>query len=296
MVSGAIASPVSHSVEDERFRMKTVVLQLGETQAGKRLLQKARRYWNVRTDAELLSHLGWSTISKTDAVLTRKFDPKTGEESRDRHVNVFLKRDQSVAETVLDLAHELVHATEESGWDPYDPSLRAVDYIHQSIEGRGGEVEAVYQECLVSVEIAPVYVLPYDRCARYTTEHTVEGGHDHAHTHHSVQRKKIVDDFYRVGEQYESLVDRLGAHAKRLVHLSGADANLISSTWNEPYPLALYLEFEAMTASACKNSERRLARLERKAARAPASAVIKNQRKRTQQFLKARCEQKLLTE
>lgn len=135
-------------------RLQGVVQVLGKSPSGKRLLEQAQAFWNLKDSREVVRFLRWDTASRTDAVLIRHFDPRTGIEDRERKVTVYLRANQKLEEVVMDLAHELSHAVAKPVWDPYDPQLSAGDYLYSSIEGPGGEIEAVSRECQVAHELA----------------------------------------------------------------------------------------------------------------------------------------------
>jgi hypothetical protein len=124
--------------ESDRLRRALEILEHVPT--GRELLGRAQKFWDLPRRADVREALAWGRASKTDAVLTRHFDPKTGAETRERQVTIYLKQNQPLEDLVLDLAHELVHATSRPTWDPYDPHLTAGRYVWAAIEGEGGEV------------------------------------------------------------------------------------------------------------------------------------------------------------
>lgn len=216
----------------------------------------------------------WGRASKTDAVLVRHYDSQTGKETRERRVTIFLRASQTEEEVLLDLAHELVHATSQPPWDPYDPELTAARYIHAAIDGEGGEVAAVQAECRVHFELArhdPS--LSSDgglRCRSYMGKNSAE---------------KIRRDFYRVGQWQAELRARLGKEAALMPELSSEPPALYSSTGGAPYPIALWEEFRSLTEAACENSRRRASsELEQKP-----PATLTDSERETLHFLLRRC-------
>jgi hypothetical protein len=244
---------------------------LEKVPSGRQILENARKRFHARDNRELQGIFRWSGVSRTDAVLTRHFDPVTQSEVRERKVTVYLRRDQGLEDLVLDIAHELTHATSTPEWDPYDPKLTAVQYIHATIDGQGGEVAAVTQECRVSLELAQTYGTSSRRCHRYTTDGTSR----------SISSDRIREEFYRVGRHLGQMVQWLPEALQEFPLLSNQDPTLISSTGQAPYPVALYREFNEMTQIACENSRKRLeiASPDRR----PAS------REATREFLSRRC-------
>lgn len=265
--------------------LKQVLAALQTSAAGRGLLDRAVERWQLKTQADVQTYLRWGVVSKTDAVLTRHFDPETGKEERTRQVLIYLRKDLSLQDAVLDLAHEMVHATETPLWDPYDPELTPTRYIQAAIEGRGGEVSAVLQECEVARDFlrvtreraqrlagAAAKASIAERCVRYYDAKA-----------DVVSRERVLKDFYSVGKWKGRLQEQLGRAKHELPLLSEAEPVLFSSTGRTPYPVALYEEFEQMNEVACRNSRRR----HESADRAPASlgtGLNENAR-----FLQRRC-------
>lgn len=233
---------------NERFHRALDILSHVPT--GKRLLARAQEFWRFGKPMDLVARLKWGKASKTDAVLTRHFNPRTGVESRDREVTIYLRESQGLEDLVLDIAHELVHATTRPSWDPYDPKLTAGKYIWAAIEGEGGEVPAVAMECRVGFEVHDRYgaaLHAVERCRNYLKE---ASGLE-------PDPALIRRDFYRVGHWDDELSKQLGAERALFPMLSAELPRLYSSTGNAPYPVALFREFEEITQIACENSRRR---------------------------------------
>lgn len=238
---------------------------------GHSLLEEARGYWKEENIIQISRHLKWGDVSRTDATLTRSIDPVTGEETRDRSVTIFLRRGATLDELVLDLSHELVHATKGHRWDPYDPELTADRYVQEAIEGEGGEVEALIAECEVGSELRgfrPGIETP--RCSMGSIQ---EDG-----LLFEERRRRAVEAFYALGSEFRSFVDRLSQQSPLREKVNAGRSVFISSTGNAPYPVALIREFEALNQMACANSRRRIA-----------SPTLESITKNTQQFLQARC-------
>ncbi len=264
--SKSVNSQEEDSLMIEGLRFKTALKLLESVPSGKKLIDQMKYKTNrqLSSGVAFSSFFQWGQTSRTNAVLTRFYNPETGKEYRERQLSIYIKKKQSLVDLVLDLAHELTHATERPEWDPYDPELTLGKYIGSSIEGKGGEVDAVVMECKVASELRSQYAVLIPRCDRYRF---------HA-------RKTITQDFYRVGIWKESLVKILGAEAGRFPVLSSLAPALVSSTGDAPYPVALMAEFQEITQIACKNSKDRLIRL---------SAHQKEQKNLIQSFLSGRC-------
>lgn len=229
--------------EPQPFRY--AVERLSGVPAGKAVLGVAlKRFgWTAREDLLTLFRSGG--VSRTDAVLTRHFNPKTGTEKREREVTIFLKEGQTPDELALDMAHELIHASGESVWDPYDPKLTPAQYVWTAIEGPGGEVDAVLAECKVAGDLGVRQGAAAERCGRYRGAGA------------EFDRERVVREFYRVGHWHTEIAARLGPELKRFPLLSDEVPRLISSTGKAPYPAALLREFDEVTEAACRNSRRR---------------------------------------
>ena len=235
----------------KRDRISDALEVLRRVPSGKVLLERALEHWEMASFSELLTLFSWGSASKTDAVLTRHFNPKTGREQRERRVTIFLRNDQSLQDLVLDIAHELTHATAKPDWDPYDPYLTPASYIWNAIEGGGGEVDALVAECQVGMELASRYGVSADRCKRYR-------GASEDSLHPVIERQKVVRDFYRVGNWHEDLTRALGTDLTLFPMLSDDKPELYSSTGHAPYPVALLQEYDDITRIACTNSKKRL--------------------------------------
>jgi len=246
---GIVAS-TAHA--DDRFH-KAIRL-LTQVPTGQGLIQKALKLWSLSDARDLADTLKFGQASRTDTVLTRHFNPKTGKEEREREITVFLREDQTQMELVLDMAHELVHATSRPSFDPYDPSLTVGKYIFAAIEGEGGEVDAVIVECQIGLELSKLAKVPVKRCESYqsmTSSNEL-----------SFDREKVRRDFYRVGDWKAQLEKELKSEFGLFPLLSEKWPKLYSSTGHAPYPLALLREYQEITELACDNSRIRMRSVE----------------------------------
>ena len=261
-----------------RERLSGVVQILAKSASGRKLLEQAMQFWNLKDVKEVVRFLRWDSASRTDAVLIRHFDPRTGTEDRERKVTVFLRSNQKLEEVVMDLAHELSHAVAKPVWDPYDPDLSAGDYLYSSIEGPGGEIDAVARECQVATELSGFGDFDLSRCERYLKPVAQE--------EQKILRDLIRVDFYKVGRWYSKLKESLGVQIKRFPLLSSQNPRLYSSTGQSPYPYALLREYEELTQIACENSRNRLRSF---SDRQPASVGNRDPSRSVRLFLESRC-------
>jgi hypothetical protein len=286
-VGGPMGSQESQgaSPEGRNARIGTALEILSHLSSGRDLLHRAQDFWKLPRTDDLKNVFKWGRASKTDAVLTRHFNSATGQETRERQVTIYLRESQPLDDLVLDIAHELVHATTRPAWDPYDPSLTAGKYIFAAIEGEGGEVEAVAAECRVGFELMDRYGAvgtSTERCEGYLAVSKTE---PKAEARPNIDRELIRRDFYRVGKWNEEISKHLGGERSLFPMLSREAPALFSSTGNAPYPVALYREFEEITNIACQNSRKRV---DAGPSRAPAAL-----QKSTATFLARRCESAL---
>ena len=288
------ASAVSLLPEGELAdRLGAALKVLRSVPTGRSLLERGRKRFHLADTASLRRLFKWSDVSRTDAVLTRHYDPGSQTEVRERLVTVYLKKNQSFDDLVLDVAHEMTHAAGEPNWDPYDPHLTAVRYIRASLEGPGGEVDALANECRVSLELSARYGTSAHRCERYRL----------GHSQNQVDRVKIRKDFYRMGAFHKEILQALGSEAASFPDLSTESPTLFSSTGNAPYPLALLREFQEINGVACSNTRRRLSLVAQNSgrsdpSRSPASEGALGSQPtsapsdaKTETFLKLRCTQ-----
>ncbi|MDR3607025.1 MAG: DUF1206 domain-containing protein [Oligoflexia bacterium] len=269
VIYGLLSGGLAWGADAGKPDLSGLLARLGESKAGAALLADARKFWSDDDPKQpLAAHFRWGSVSRTDAVLIREFDPATDQESRRRDVVVYVRENQPQEDLLLDIAHELVHATTRPDWDPYDPQLTAGRYIENAIEGPGGEVEAVRRECQVGLELS--LRAAERRCGGYLSSSADEAS----------KRERIKRDFYRVGRWRSQIAKQLGEDAKLFPELSSKAVVLYSSTGHAPYPVALMNEFSALNRIACENMRKRQQASE--ASRSPASDRI-------QRFLSMRC-------
>lgn len=271
IASQAVLPKSGFAAMPENLRIPQALETIHRSLRGSELVSRAMALWKFDSIDRLASKFKWSDSSRTDTVLTRHFNPATGTEERERETTIYLKQDQTQEELILDLAHELVHATSRPAVDPYDPGLTPGSYIWKAIEGEGGEVEAVFLECEIGYEISAFMKLPLQRCEGYLKGPSLKAG--------PLEKNRIKQDFYRVGIWKTELTQKLGDETRLFPLLSSLGPTLFSSTGHAPYPSSLYTEFQEMTEIACQNSLKRL-----KLVGSPGSFS-----ETTQQFLTKRC-------
>jgi hypothetical protein len=261
--------------------IKSALETLSQMEAGRPLVQKAQSVWGALTVQALAQHFQWGEVSRTDSVITRHYDSSSGTEKRQRDTVILLRRDQPSTELLLDMAHEMVHATAQPTFDPYDPTLSSGRYIRAALEGEGGEVNAVVKECEVALEITAHTGEVIDRCKGYY-------GGDGRRVLNGVDRERILHDFYKVGHWKKGLMQKLGRDSTVSLLLTEETPAFYSSTGRSPYPVALFEEFVELTRTACDNTFKRTIAASRQSAMEVRYPVKEEQRSR-EQFVRLRC-------
>ena len=247
---------------NEADALSELLTILSRSKTGRKLLEMARK--KAAKGQKTLEELVLAGEgSLTDTTLVRKFSPSQPEEvvfeSRSK---VYINRNLSVKNAVLDLAHELTHFSLREAFNPYQNAFGLKDFITSTVEGRGGEVEAYLVECRVLLELFK------DRrgdsnCDQVIDEKTGK-----------VDKDLGVAKFYQLGRYHSAFHNSLRKHdlGPRDFIRAGTDkANFISSAYGLPYPLAAVHEYESIMQRVCANDERRLAIMRQNQARSPAS-------------------------
>jgi hypothetical protein len=155
---------------------------------------------------------------------------------------VHLRETGTTEEMIMDLAHELTHAVYEVSWDPMSPELGVQGYIEKVLEGAGGEVQAMVEQCQVALELyANKTFSEIPRSCRSYVD-VVSG---------DIHRQKIADDFYRVGIWKEKLQRAVGDHTFMENKLSNRAPVWNSSVGGRPYPVVLYEEYLDLNERVC---------------------------------------------
>jgi hypothetical protein len=272
--SGEISIPATAVIS----RIEAAIRMLTATGPGAEIVSRAGKLWGGASASWVESgKIREGRVSRTDATLTRSWDPSTDAEVREREVVVNLRLDQPLQEISLDLAHELTHAVTQPAWDPYDPELRAETYVRNAIDGPGGEVDAILRECVSAFELERKGGVSISRCDRYRRDYEASG---------TIPRAKIVRDFYASGETFARIPEEL---RRRIPEITSDPPVYYSSTGESPYPLSLEREYEALNEVACSNTRSRLLR-QAGALRAPAASSEQDPAvERARVFLDKRC-------
>lgn len=234
---------------NERESLREVVKFLRKSPYGEELWEKAsRKAMEQGKDLEAIIDIGKSSF--TDTSLIRRFDLKKPEQVDFHYRSVInLNGQLNFVEGVLDLAHELTHFLYRKSFNPYGMDFNLEDFIKNTVEGTGGEVDAYISECKVLYDLFPMEVGQKYFCRQvYNREEK------------TFSRELVISEFYKVGPQYGDFIkvlERKEIH-QRFPYLSSAVGYFVSSVYGIPYPVAALKEFETIKSRSCQNDQGRI--------------------------------------
>ena len=231
---------VYRNLDNERS-LKRLLSFLESSPTGAKLvhLAKKKAAQEGRTLGEIIE-IG--KVSLTDVTLVRTFSLKYPDQVRYRSkTKILIAKNAGLLHAILDLAHELVHFAKREQINPYQENFRLNSFVRETIEGRGGEVDAYLTECQVRRELLR-HPKEQGGCRRNYNSKTKR-----------FSRKKITQDFYRVGKHYQKLIKKL----PDFHFLSQKGPLFISSARGVPYPVAALREYEFILKRVCQNDGRR---------------------------------------
>jgi hypothetical protein len=252
----------------EELNFKKLFELLSRSITGEKLIKEAS-YKAAQMGLTLSDVVKVGESSLTDTTLVRKFSPHSPEDVifETRSV-IYLNRHLAWDDAILDLSHELTHFIYRGSFNPYSETFNARDFIKNTIEGEGGEVQAFLTECRVLGELFSRNVQGRSHCQKIISE---TGGPSYS---------KAVELFYHVGQYYDSFSQQLRKReiASAFSELKGEKINFISSAYGVPYPVAALMEYELVLKKVCENDKKRLSYMHQKEGRSPAS-LNKNRNK-----------------
>ncbi len=276
------------SRQDEKKRIKYLISILKKSKTGRMLLQKAEKKAS-QEEVMTISLFKAGDGSLLDTTLVRRFSQSRPEEIvYENRSTIYINRHHSLLNAVLDMAHELTHYTFRKSFNPYIGEFTADQFIKSTVEGHGGEVDAYLIECKVLYELFPRSAKRSSNCEKVKDE----AGR--------LSKKLGIRQFYRIGNHDRSYTKELSLFnlsKDYFPHLSSHSAIFISSAWGLPYPLAALKEYRVIMGKVCRNDQKRLALMEKKINRSPASiqdgrssqlyfeSFNKNYQARCQQFI-----------
>lgn len=255
-----------HTGKSDEENLKLLVAVLKKSPTGIKILEKAQTKAYEKGET-LFDVLRIGDGSLTDTTLVRRFsasDPtKVMYETKSK---VYVNRHLNLLDASLDLAHELTHFTFREAFNPYVPRFSMKDFIGGTVEGKGGEVDAFLVECKVYYELFPNKNENRSSCAKIKDPVTGE-----------LSREKGIEEFYRIGKHFDEFhknIERYKLLKQDFPKVTKSDAQFISSAWGVPYPLAAFREYVNIMDRVCKNDSNRLALLQQKLGRQPASDEV----------------------
>lgn len=245
---------------EQNFKIMIEILLRSES--GKRLLSEAKERASYSGET-IYDVFKVGDASLTDTTLIRKFSPQTPDkvvyESRSK---VYINRDLSVLDAILDMAHELTHFTYRTNFNPYVDNFSLEDFIISTIEGSGGEVDAFLHECKILYELIPSQLKQRSNCHRIQDPQTK-----------LFSRTLAIREFYKLGSHFQEFAGGIKKYNLDLEEtLASKDpASFLSSAYGVPYPLAALKEYNTILGKVCENDKKRLAIMQSGISRIPAS-------------------------
>lgn len=238
---------------------------------GKKVLEEA-----AGKDKDFLAKIKTGDASFTESTFARTYSLLDGRENIELRHEVTINRRLSLADAVIDLAHELVHFTEKRMLDPYKPGFELRQFVQRGIEGQGGELAALERECVVAWAMK-------ERFPGFPRHQLCESYRAGAR----FNRAKALADYYALGSWFrknESLKEALPLVSDRTVVFT-------SSYARKPYPVALAEEFSATREAACANNRKkyRLISAQAEGGRAPSSDQLLRERRRLKAYDRLYC-------
>lgn len=253
--------PWLSSYKHEDIAVLDLLKTLAKSPSGRNIIarsNKKARHLNKKL-SELI-HIGDHSI--TDTTLVRRFSAAKADEVKyESRSEVYINRSLSKKDALLDLAHELTHFSSREAFNPYQQSFGLKEFVQNTVEGKGGEVEAYLVECQVYFELFGHERRRNQKCHLVIDQ---ESG--------KLSAFKGKQQFYRLGDHYPDFRTHVKKHDlshQDFTAMSGEEAIFISSAYGLPYPLAAVLEYESIMTKVCDNDEKRLSYLVGK--RSPAS-------------------------
>lgn len=218
--------------------------------------------------------------SLTDTTLVRKFSPSNPDEViYESRSKVYINRNLTIKNALLDTAHELTHFALREPFNPYSAPFGLKDFITSTVEGKGGEVEAYLVECQVLFELLK------SKAGESNCHRVVDPSSGR------VNKNRGVHEFYQLGRYYSTFQNSLRKHDIKPSSFGATSRNgahFISSAYGLPYPLAAVHEYEAIMERVCQNDNRRLALMRRNVDRSP-SSISKEQYRSLASLHSKRC-------
>jgi hypothetical protein len=244
---------------DKKISLRNVLDLLAQCQKGRELLHELED-WSRRQGKSLFDSIEAGEKSFTDTTIIREaVDDYQMVIKFSVDKKIYLDRNHSPLLAVLDLAHEITHFLYRRTVNPYVEKVDKIDFIKSTIEGRGGEVEAYLNECLVAKELGAYKFINNSNCRE------LEGQSEKS------QRETIAKRFYKMGQGRSVFLEKLRdwnekngdlenaeeTHQK-LPWLSSEKVDFLAAISGEAYPMGILQEYQTMLEKACANEGRRV--------------------------------------
>lgn len=253
--------------QNEDYNIKKLLFTLNKSETG-RLLIKHAKIKAFEHGKDIFDIIEAGNGSLTDTTLIRRFHRHNPfDVSYQTQSKIFINRDLKFEDAVLDLAHELTHFIYRDEFNPYTNKLNLGEFILNTIEGKGGEIQAFMSECKVLVELWG---------AKKANTHC---SHIHLEQGDVASRLKAKKLFYRLGNYYTQFNQMI--KSKNISHLfpyiSDKQVIFYSSAYSLPYPLASIDEYVTVSKKVCENDMQRLSFYEERNGRSIASIGMDTQ-------------------
>ncbi len=251
-----------YQAKNPKQSLKHLFKILIRSKSGKELVKMANAKAKA-SDQTLYDVVKPGSGSLTDTTLVRKFSPSNLEKiTYETKSIVYINTELNQYDALFDLAHELTHFVYRRGFNPYELGFTLKDFITNTIEGEGGEVQAFMTECKVQAELFPGKNSRRFNCQKIINPDT-----------NKISYEQAVKNFYRVGKYFESFNSMLEEHGIRhyFPKVSSQKENFVSSAYGIPYPVAAFEEYLTVMNKVCENDKRRLKYFKEQEGRAPAS-------------------------
>ena len=250
-----------------------LLVLLGSVPEGEAILARAKE-----KDPNFLDHIHVGRASYTESTFARTYSLLDGKEKIELRHEITLSERLPLGEAVADLAHELVHFAEKEMLDPYKPGFSLREFVRKGIEGQGGELAALEQECHVAWNLEKAFRhYPRHRlCAPYRK------------TNGSFDLARARSDYYALGRWERRAPDAL---LNSFPEISDRNVVFTSSFARKPYPIALAEEFETTRSAACENNRKkyRLISAQAETGRAPDMDLLARERRRLKTYDRLYC-------
>lgn len=264
---GSLSSRWVELYRSDELNVRSLIKTLQKSQSGRRLLIKAKSKASDYGET-LLDLIKPGVGSLTDTTLIRRFSVGNADQiTYETRSKIYINKHLTRYDAILDLAHELTHFVFRESFNPYQLNFTLDQFIQNTIEGGGGEVEAFLTECRVLSELFPQRLRTHQNCNQIIDTRTGK-----------LSFRKAVEKFYQVGTYYKLFKDKLHKHQ---IHdsfpwVSKEKASFVSSAYGMPYPMAAYQEYATVLKKVCDNDKKRLVYLMKEnSGRTPASSVKK---------------------